>query len=80
MIVPPLFPDTKAAAEMSTLWTGINNYGDQAFGEFVTGKTDIDTGWDAYIANINKLGLPRYLELKQAAFDAKWKGKWPPKS
>jgi len=80
MIVPPLFPDTKAAAEMSTLWTGINNYGDQAFGEFVTGKTDIDTGWDAYIANINKLGLPRYLELKQAAFDAKWKGKWSPKS
>ena len=36
---------------------------------FITGKTDIDTGWDSYIAQLHSLGLDDMCAIYQAAYD-----------
>ncbi|MBT2475185.1 ABC transporter substrate-binding protein, partial [Microbacterium sp. ISL-103] len=67
-----LWPDLETSAELAELQTNIATYITQAQAEFVTGQRDIadDGAWDAYVADIEGLGLARYLELLQAAYDA----------
>ena len=36
---------------------------------FIIGDVDIETGWDEYLAELDNIGLPRYLELVQQAYD-----------
>lgn len=70
--VEKLWPDLETSAELADLQTNIATYITQAQAEFVTGQRDIadDAAWDAYVADIEGLGLARYLELLQAAYDA----------
>jgi hypothetical protein len=61
------------ASEGATLQTNINNYVAQSSLEFVTGKKNIDSDedWAAYLEGLNGLGLPRYLQIQQQAYDAR---------
>ncbi|CAN7279552.1 extracellular solute-binding protein [Microbacterium foliorum] len=70
--VEKLWPDLETSAELAEVQTNIATYITQAQAEFVTGQRDIadDAAWDAYVADIEGLGLARYLELLQAAYDA----------
>lgn len=70
--VEKLWPDLETSAELAELQTNIATYITQAQAEFVTGQRDIadDAAWDAYVADIEGLGLARYLELLRAAYDA----------
>ncbi|RVX42726.1 putative aldouronate transport system substrate-binding protein [Nonomuraea polychroma] len=67
-----LWLGTDVAGETATLQTNINNYVTQANLEFVTGKRNIDSDedWAAYLEGLNGLGLPRYLQIQQQAYDA----------
>lgn len=49
--------------------TDLTNYRKTAFADFITGKQDIDAGWDAYVAKMNELGLKSFVELKQKGYD-----------
>ena len=57
------------ANEMATLQTNIDNYVQQNALQFVTGSKNIDTDWDAYVKGLDGLGLKRYLEIQQTAYD-----------
>ncbi len=61
--------DPADASEMATLQTNIENYVAQNSLQFITGSKNLDTDWDAYVQGFQGLGLPRYLELLQAAYD-----------
>ncbi|MEL5991064.1 ABC transporter substrate-binding protein [Microbacterium phosphatis] len=67
-----IWPDDETATELADLQTNITSYVNQAQAEFITGQRDIadDGAWDAYKADLEQLGLPRYLELMQAGYDA----------
>ena len=67
-----LWPDPETSAELADLQTNIANYITQAQAEFVTGQRDIDDdgAWQAYVDDLNGLGIERYLELQQALYDA----------
>lgn len=71
--VVSLYPNVKYTAEeletRSTLYTDVYNYLVTAKVQFITGETDIDAGWDAYLAELDKIGLERLLEIEQAAYD-----------
>ncbi len=60
------------AGEAATLQTNIQNYVTQSNLEFVTGKKNIDSDqdWAAYLEGLNGLGLQRYLQIQQQAYDA----------
>ena len=68
-----VYPNVKYTAEeletRSTLYTDVYNYLVTAKVQFITGETDIDAGWDAYLAELDKIGLERLLEIEQAAYD-----------
>lgn len=70
--IEKLWPDLETSAELAELQTNIATYITQAQAEFVTGQRDItdDGAWDAYVDDIEGLGLARYLELLQTAYDA----------
>ena len=61
--------DPSAADEAATLRTNVTDYINQNALQFVTGAQDLDSGWDAYVAGLDKLGLPHYLEIMQKAYD-----------
>lgn len=66
-VIPPYWTDADTAAELSELQTAILDYVEQSQAQWVAGVTDINAEWDAYLEQLDKLGLPRYIELREAA-------------
>lgn len=65
-----LWPDPATVDEFALLRQNITDYiRSNSFG-FVTGSLNLESDWDAYVEGLNNLGLARYLELNQAAYDA----------
>lgn len=66
----PSIPFTsQEAKDMSKLYTDINNYLRTAKSQFISGKVDIDAGWDEYLGELNKMGLEDLLKIEQQAYD-----------
>lgn len=64
--VPSTWPDLENAEELSELQTAIKDYVTQCQAKWVSGQSDINADWDSYLAQLDKLGLDRLLELKGA--------------
>jgi len=47
----------------------IDNLRSTTLTRWITGQGDIDAEWDAYVAQLNELGLEEYLELCQMGYD-----------
>ncbi|WP_305766883.1 extracellular solute-binding protein [Candidatus Epulonipiscium viviparus] len=71
MLILPMSFDTDQSREIIDIETAMNAYFDITFAEFVTGKLDIDEHWDEYVAEMEKIGLSRYLEIYQTKYDQK---------
>ena len=69
MIVPPLSFDEEVAAEVVDLKSTLGAYMKEMLARFTIGDADIETGWDDYLAELDNIGLPRYIELMQEAYD-----------
>ena len=50
-------------------WTEINAYVNQMRVEFVTGVTDIETGWDTYIKTLERMGIDEVVAVYQEAYE-----------
>ena len=70
-ILPFLAFSAEQAGELGELDTVVNSYQDQSFAEFITGGLNVERDWDAHLERLNGLGLQRYLEIYQEAYDAK---------
>jgi putative aldouronate transport system substrate-binding protein len=64
------WPDPAVADEQALLKQNITDYIETSALAFVTGSMSLETDWDAYVEGLNGLGLARYLEINQAAYDA----------
>lgn len=69
-VMPDLYMTEENAAEMSLLNTTINDAQKEMLVQFITGVKDIDAEWDTYKSTLENVGLSRYLELLQVAYDA----------
>lgn len=49
--------------------TGLNNFQNEAVSAFITGKENVDTGWDAYIQKCRDLGSEELVTIYQQAYD-----------
>jgi putative aldouronate transport system substrate-binding protein len=65
-----IWPDPAVADEQALLKQNITDYINSNTLAFATGSLNLDTDWDSYIEGLNSLGLARYLEISQAAYDA----------
>lgn len=50
------------------LETTLMDFVNEKSAEFITGAQDIDAGWDAYLNELKKIGIDKYLETVQAAY------------
>lgn len=60
------------ATELAQLQTNLDDYVTRTNAEFITGQRNItdDAAWAEYLQGLDGLGLPRYLELMQKAYEA----------
>jgi putative aldouronate transport system substrate-binding protein len=69
-IFPPAFFSQEQGDELAILRTDINEYVSQMFARWVVGENDVDEGWDDYLTTLNRMGLDRYIEIHQEAYDS----------
>lgn len=50
-------------------WTDINAYITESTAKFITGDLDIETGWEGFINDLEKMGLQDVIDVYQAAYD-----------
>jgi putative aldouronate transport system substrate-binding protein len=70
----PVFLSEEESEELSVLETEINNYTKNQLARWISGDGNAAAEWDAYLRELNSMGLPRYLELRQTIYD-RFKGK-----
>lgn len=64
--MPPITPTSEESKEFSKIMNEINTYRDEMTLKYILGTESLDT-FDEYVANINKMGLDRALEIENAA-------------
>jgi putative aldouronate transport system substrate-binding protein len=71
MIVPPLTYTEAQGAEISELETSLDTYVDESIARFITGDLDInsDKDWNAYLNELNMIGVDRFVAIKQDAYN-----------
>lgn len=55
--------------EYEELYSTFDSYIDQSVAEFIVGTKSLDGDWDAYLSDLEKYGLERYMELQQEGYD-----------
>ena len=65
-LIPPLTPTPDESREYATIISEINTYSREMLTKFVLGTESL-SNWDNYVRTINNLGLPRALEIQNAA-------------
>ena len=55
--------------EVGSIQTTLNNYVKESLGAFLTGQWDIDSYWETYLAELDKIGIDEALAIYQTSFD-----------
>jgi putative aldouronate transport system substrate-binding protein len=71
MTLPPLAFTNDQAIAIADPGATIASYVAQMTAAFIRGDTDLDAGWDAYLATLDGMGLAPYLQVYQDVYDAK---------
>jgi putative aldouronate transport system substrate-binding protein len=72
--IPPLVYSVDASAEQGEIATNLDNAFQQALAGFCIGSKDPakDADWNAYMDQCKDIGIERFIELQQAAYDSKY--------
>lgn len=68
-LMPGLIPTIEESTEINAMVTDIGTYINEARANFVTGVWNFDSDWDAFVDQLEGLGVSRYVEIKQAQYD-----------
>ncbi|WP_460979121.1 extracellular solute-binding protein [Pseudactinotalea suaedae] len=70
-VLQPVLFDEAGAAEQAQIAASVHSHVTQSFAKFTTGELDIndDGAWQGYVEQFEAMGMTRYLELYQAAYD-----------
>ncbi|MBQ3080500.1 MAG: extracellular solute-binding protein [Clostridia bacterium] len=67
--LPQLLMDPETSAEYKELQKLICNYVNENYAKFVLGDRSMDE-WDAYVQTLEEIGIERYVQIAQEAYDA----------
>lgn len=67
--VPPVLFTDDESKELSTLQTALQDYVLQQQASWVTGQGDVDAEWEGYVAQLETMGVARYVQIYQDATD-----------
>lgn len=70
VVTESIIPMTTAEQdELTDIKTTLESYVKESIACFLTGQWDVDTYWDTYLKELDKIGVNAALELYQTAFD-----------
>lgn len=64
---PQAWATAEESDRISVLFTDIDNYVKEKTAAWVSGQSDPEADWDAYLAQLEKLGLPELMEIRRNA-------------
>ena len=67
-MMPPVTPTQEESREFAQIVQSINTYANEMISRFILGTEPL-SNFDAYVDQINRLGLPRALEIQTAALE-----------
>ena len=72
-VVPPLKFTDAENSEMAIIKANLSNTIKEGMFAFFTGSRNMDADFDAWLADLDAQGLPKLIEMYQAAYDAQYK-------
>ena len=67
---PPLYMDADQVNELTQIKTPLIDFFRESMARFITGDLDINSDWDKYLDDLERLGIKKFVELNQNAYDA----------
>jgi putative aldouronate transport system substrate-binding protein len=61
--------NAEEAEQVADIETTLNTYVKESMARFAVGDLSLDRDWDAYLRELDNIGLPKFLELAQKAYD-----------
>ncbi|WP_256760592.1 extracellular solute-binding protein [Cohnella sp. WQ 127256] len=61
--------DKEQSDAIADIKIALTTYVKESLARFVTGDLNLDKDWDSYLNGLNKIGLEKYIEVSQAAYD-----------
>lgn len=71
--VPTLLMNKDEAQEVADVKSAIKSFVEEQNAKFVLGTRDIDTDWESYLSELEKLGLSGYLKNLQTIYERQYK-------
>lgn len=68
-VVGKIVYSAQESQDISEINSNLTSYWQEARTLFILGDMDLDKDWDAYLAELDRIGLPKYLEVSQAAYE-----------
>lgn len=68
LLMPPVSMTTEESQEYSKIMSEVNTYASECIVKFIMGQMDLNE-FDAFVENMNGMGLQRAIEIQQAAYD-----------
>ncbi|HIS57014.1 MAG TPA: extracellular solute-binding protein [Candidatus Fimimorpha excrementavium] len=68
-VLPQLQYTSEEASQCTETMMSVADLVEQAKAEFITGTRDLDSGWDAYLEELESVGLSSWLEIAQTAYE-----------
>jgi putative aldouronate transport system substrate-binding protein len=75
VIVPNLKYTTAESEELQTTIVELSRYAVDRKMAFLLGSADIDKDWNGYVKKLGELGLQKFLDIEQKAYDRQYKAK-----
>ncbi len=72
-VLPPLVFTEEQSNELSDLEKTIKDFVTQMNARFITGDADLENDWDNYVSTLEDMGIDRYVEIIQEAYDTNFK-------
>ncbi len=69
--IPPMALSPEDNARVADINAVLDPFKLQAFSEFITGARDIESGWDAYLAELDGMGSTEMVEIMQKYYDGR---------
>ncbi len=68
-IVPPMMYSAEVSARLNEIESNLRPFFWEQQALFVTGRKNIDTDWDAYVAELDKMGYKEAAQIMQTRYD-----------
>lgn len=68
-LIPPMAYEENVSARRSQIITPLKDYVKNSFAEFITGRRNLTTSWDAYKQELERLGYSEYIRIEQDTYN-----------